>query len=184
MEKLETERLFLREMTEADYDALNAVLGDDENMRFYPHTFDAVRVKNWIVRNQERYRVFGFGLWAVCLQESGAMIGDCGLTIQNVNGTFLPEIGYHIAREHQHRGYAKEAARAVLDWIFCNTPFRMVYSYMKKENIPSSATALANDMRFIGEFTDSRGADMVVYGIDREEWLKSGRGNDKKLTCE
>lgn len=26
----------------------------------------------------ERYRVFGFGLWAVCLQSSGEMIGDCG----------------------------------------------------------------------------------------------------------
>lgn len=175
MIKLETDRLFLREMTEDDYDALYAVLGDADNMKFYPHTFDEVRVKNWINRNLERYRVLGFGLWAVCLKESGAMIGDCGLTMQNVNGTILPEIGYHIARAQQRRGYAKEAARAVRDWTFRNTPFGMVYSYMKKENTASSATALANAMRFIGEFTDNRGENMVVYGIRREEWLESGQ---------
>ena len=54
----------------------------------------------------ERYRVFGFGLWAVCLKGTGEMIGDCGLTMQNINGSILPEIGYHIAKAHQRRGYA------------------------------------------------------------------------------
>ena len=29
----------------------------------------------------KRYRVFGFGLWAVCLKGTGEMIGDCGLTM-------------------------------------------------------------------------------------------------------
>lgn len=51
----------------------------------------------------ERYRVFGFGLWAVCLKITGEMIGDCGLTIQNINGTIFPEIGYHIATAYQHQ---------------------------------------------------------------------------------
>ena len=37
------------------------------------------------------------------------MIGDCGLTMQNICGTILPEIGYHIAKACQRRGYAKEA---------------------------------------------------------------------------
>ncbi len=39
------------------------------------------------------------------------MIGDCGLTMQNINGSILPEIGYHIAKAHQRRGYAAEAAQ-------------------------------------------------------------------------
>ena len=141
--KIETEQLSLREMTEADFDALYTVLGDSDIMEHYPYTFDAARVRNWIIKNQERYRVFGFGLWAVCRKESGAMIGDCGLTMQNINGTILPEIGYHIAKTHQRCGYAKEASRAVLDWTFRNTPFGTVYSYMKKENAASSATARA-----------------------------------------
>ncbi len=173
--RIETERLFLREMTEGDFDALYTILGDSDIMEHYPYTFDAARVRNWIIKNQERYRVFGFGLWAVCLKESGTMIGDCGLTMQNINGTILPEIGYHIARTHQHRGYAKEASRAVLDWTFRNTPFGTVYSYMKKVNAASSATARANDMHFLTEFTDTEGEITAVYAITREEWRGAGR---------
>ena len=90
-------------------------------MRHYPYTFDEARVRAWIERNMERYRVNGFGLWAVCLKGSGEMIGDCGLTLQTINGNELPEIGYHIRRDFQRRGYAKEAAKAVLNWVFRNT---------------------------------------------------------------
>ena len=130
MTKIETERLILREMTPGDFDRLYAVLADSDIMQHYPHTFDETRVRNWINKNLERYRVFGFSLWAVCLKENGGMIGDCGLTMQNINGTILPEIGYHIAKAYQRRGYAKEAAQAVRDWTFRNTPFMAVYSYI------------------------------------------------------
>lgn len=108
-----TERLILRELTGDDLDSLYAVLGDSDIMRHYPYTFDETRVRNWITKNKERYRVFGFGLWAVCLKETGEMIGDCGLTMQNINNFIRPEIGYHIRADKQHKGYAKEAASAV-----------------------------------------------------------------------
>ena len=74
--RIETERLYLREMTTADYEPLYAVLADSDIMQHYPYTFDEARVRGWIDRNIERYSVFGFGLWAVCLRENGEMIGD------------------------------------------------------------------------------------------------------------
>ena len=74
----ETKRLFLREMVPEDHAALYAVLADSDIMRHYPYTFDGARVDNWIKKNIERCRVFGFGLWAVCLKSTGEMIGDCG----------------------------------------------------------------------------------------------------------
>lgn len=101
------------------------------------------------------------------------MIGDCGLTMQNINGTILPEIGYHIAKIHQNKGYATEAARAVRDWTFAVTPFRSLYSYMKKENLPSAAVARANGMTLTDEFTDDEGERSLVYQITRTEWLKN-----------
>ena len=61
---IETERLLLREMTDDDFHALYKVLADSDIMRHYPCTFDENRIKNWIERNIERYRVFGFGLYA------------------------------------------------------------------------------------------------------------------------
>lgn len=114
----ETERLRLREMTEQDYDALYKVLADSDIMQHYPYRFDEARVRGWIQKNLERYRIFGFGLWSVCLKESGEMIGDCGLTMQLIHGEIKPEIGYHIRRDQQRKGYAKEAASLVRDWAF------------------------------------------------------------------
>lgn len=167
---IETSRLLLREMGPEDFDALYAVLADSDIMQHYPYTFDEARVRNWINKNIERYRVFGFGLWAVCLQSSGEMIGDCGLTMQRIGGTILPEIGYHIAKAHQRRGYAKEAALAVREWTFAHTPFGMVYSYMKQSNLPSAAVARANGMTLLREFTDDKQEQTAVYGISRTDW--------------
>ena len=62
---LETKRLFLREMVHEDFDALYKILADSDIMQHYPHAFDENQVRGWISRNIERYRIFGFGLWAV-----------------------------------------------------------------------------------------------------------------------
>lgn len=165
---LVTKRLILREMTEADYHALYAVLADSDIMNHYPYTFDEKRVRGWITKNIERYRVFGFGLWAVCLKASGEMIGDCGLTMQNINGSIKPEIGYHIRGDMQRNGYAKEAAAAVRDWAFAHMPFGELYSYMKTDNIPSAATAQSVGMEFVCSYTDDEGECTSVYRVKRE----------------
>lgn len=170
--KLETERLFLREMKEADYEALYRVLADPGIMQHYPYAFDEERVRGWIARNMERYRIFGFGLWAVCLKETGEMIGDCGLTMQVIGGVIKPEIGYHIRADHQKKGYAKEAASAVRDWTFENTPFRQIYSYMKYTNEPSARSAMSWGCHFVEEFADEVNERTKVFMISREEWQK------------
>ena len=167
MVKIETGRLFLREMVEDDFEALRRVLGDRDIMGHYPYEFDDERIRSWIARNRERYSIFGFGLWAVCRKDTGEMIGDCGLTMQIIDGQIRPEIGYHIRRDHQRQGYAKEAARAVRDWTFENTPFRAIYSYMKAENIPSIRTAMAYGCEDAGEFRDEEGELTKVFVLRR-----------------
>ena len=168
---IETERLFLREMTENDFDALYKVLADSDIMQHYPYTFDEARVRKWIQRNIERYQIYGFGLWAVCLKETGEMIGDCGLTMQLINGQIKPEIGYHIRADKQRNGYAREAAIAVRDWTFHNTPFHIVYSYMKATNEPSVKTALAYGCKLVDVFQDDENTLTKVFAISRDQWM-------------
>lgn len=166
---IETERLFLREMDMGDFDALYAVLADPEIMRHYPYTFDEKRVREWIERNMKRYRENGFGLWAICLKDTGEMIGDCGLTIQNINGEMLPEIGYHVRKDCQRRGYAREAARAVRDWAFRNTDYPALYSYCKYTNEASYKTAESIGMRFEKEYPEKENGITHVSVIRRCE---------------
>lgn len=169
---LETQRLILREMTMDDFDALKKVLGDEEIMQHYPHHFADEDVRSWISRNLDRYKTFGFGLFAVCLKETGEMIGDCGLTMQNINGVIRPEIGYHFRKDMQRKGFAKEAATKVRDWTFENTTFNAIYSYMKYTNIPSQKSAQSWGCKFVEEYADEVNEFSKSYAITREEWNK------------
>ncbi len=166
---LETDRLFLREMNMDDFDALYKVLADREIMQHYPYDFDEERVKSWIERNMNRYQENGFGLWAVCLKDTGEMIGDCGLTLQNIEGEILPEICYHIRADYQRKGYAKEAAIAVRDWAFANTDYPALYSYCKYTNVGSYKTAESIGMHFEKEYPDSDNKITHVSVIFRGE---------------
>ena len=158
-------------MNKDDYEALYAVLADSDIMQHYPYTFDEKRVKEWIERNMNRYKENGFGLWAVCLKDTGEMIGDCGLTLQNIEGEILPEIGYHIRRDCQRRGHASEAAIAVRNWDFQNTDYRALCSYCKYTNTPSIKAAESIGMRFDREYPDETNGTTHVSSISREEWL-------------
>ena len=177
---LETGRLMLREMTPDDFDALYAVLADSDIMQHYPYTFDEARVRGWIERNMERYQKDGFGLWAVILKETGEMIGDCGLTLQNIEGEMLPEIGYHIRRDCQRRGYASEAGRAVRDWAFERLDADCLYSYMKYTNVPSYSTAMAMGMEKLKQYPDEANGITYVYAITRETWEKTRPSGTEK----
>ena len=177
---LETERLVLREMTPDDFDALYAVLADSDIMQHYPYTFDEARVRGWIERNMERYQKDGFGLWAVVLKETGEMIGDCGLTLQSIEGEMLPEIGYHIRRDCQRRGYASEAGRAVRDWAFERLDADCLYSCMKHTNVPSYSTAMAMGMEKLKQYPDEANGITYVYAITREAWKKTRRPGTEK----
>lgn len=167
---IETERLLLREYTPDDFDALYEIVSDPETMQHYPAPFTPEKTRNWIQRNLDRYQEYGFGLWAVVLKETGEFIGDCGLTIQNIDGEMLPEIGYHIHKKYWRRGYAKEAARAVRDWAFRNTRYPSLYSYMKYSNIGSWSTAMANGMKKVKEYPDPVNTVSFAFAITRQEW--------------
>lgn len=172
--KMETNRLILRKMTAADFPYLYEIFSDSQTMAHYPAPFDEARVHQWIENNQERYRMFGFGLWAVELKESGEVIGDCGVTMQNIHGIIHPEIGYHIHKAHQRKGYATEAAKACRDYIFEHSPFQTVYSYMKHTNAASYSVAIKNGMRLIEEYDDPVNTRTKVYAITRDEWQLLG----------
>ena len=175
---VETERLFLREMNMGDFDALYQILADPVIMRHYPYAFDEYKVRDWIKRNMERYCKDGFGLWAVCLKDTGELIGDCGLTLQDIEGEMLPEIGYHIRRDCQRKGYAKEAASAVRDWAFKNTDYPALYSCCKYTNVASIRTAEAIGMQFDREYPDE------ANGITHVERLGTVLGEPSPSTYE
>jgi RimJ/RimL family protein N-acetyltransferase len=170
---LETGRLRLREMTLGDFDALHALFSDPVAMQHYPKPFDPGMTKGWIgwsLRNYERY---GFGLWAVILKEEERVIGDCGLTVQQVDGVGELEIGYHILRPLWGRGYATEGAIACRDYAFGELGKERIISWMSPENIASRRVAEKTGMRLEKKTINSDGRPTVVYSMRREDRVPS-----------
>jgi [ribosomal protein S5]-alanine N-acetyltransferase len=168
---LETSRLILREFVLEDADALARVICDQETMRFYPALFDRSDADEWIARNRRRYKELGHGLWAIDLKSSGEMIGDCGITVQEVDGEDLLEIGYHLRRDLWGQGLATEAARACRDYGFTrlNAPF--LISLIRPENVPSARVAERNGMSIWKETTHAN-LRHQVYRITHAQWQR------------
>ncbi|MBE0601788.1 MAG: GNAT family N-acetyltransferase [Firmicutes bacterium] len=169
---LKTERLTLREMTPDDLPALAAILQDEPTMYAYEGAFSDEETRAWLNRQLDRYHSSGFGLWAVCLQETGEMIGQAGVTLQSVEGEELPEIGYLFNRAHWHRGYAAEAAIACKHYAFTVLGVAEIYSIIRDTNLASMNVAIRNGMtvrkRFIKHY---RGVDMphFLFGVKKSE---------------
>lgn len=172
---LETERLRLREYIPEDFPWLYEILSDKVTMQHYPKPYDQEGTWRWLYWSMNNYKVYGFGLWAIEIKATGECIGDCGITMQNIDGESLPELGYHIAKDHWRQGYGKEAAKAVRDWFFENTDFPALYSYMTHTNLPSYSTAASVGLRKIKEYVDTDGL-CFVYALKREDYLCSSQG--------
>ena len=115
---LETERLYLREMNQSDFDSLCSILQDEDTMYAYEGAFSDDEVQEWLDKQIFRYQKWNFGLWAVILKETNEMIGQCGLTMQPWKDKEVLEIGYLLARPYWHKGYAIEAAKACKTYAF------------------------------------------------------------------
>ena len=162
---LETSRIRLREMTLDDLDDLHFILSDPIAMQYYPKPFDRKMTTGWIEWNLRNYREHGFGLWAVIHKAGDRFIGDCGLTIQHVDGVDELEIGYHIIRSHWKQGFATEGAIACRDYVFDNLKRQRVISWMHPENIASRRVAEKVGMRLEKETINSSGRASVVYSM-------------------
>ena len=174
---LETERLLLREMTQADYPTLAEIMQDREAMFAYEHAFSDEETQAWLNRMLERYRTDGYGLWAVVRKETGEMIGQCGLTRQRVEEREVLEIGYLFQRKHWKQGYAIEAARACKAYAFETLNANEVFSIVRDNNIASMNVAIRNAMtircRFTKHYYDM---DMPHYAFSiRKEQYFAGK---------
>lgn len=170
MNILETPRLSLRRMEQSDYAALCAILQDPDVMYAYEHAFTGAEVQEWLDRQLSRYAQYGFGLWAVILKESGELIGQCGLTMQDCDGRQVLEVGYLFQKAFWHQGYATEAAVACKEYAFERLDADEVFSIIRDNNFPSQAVARRNGMTATGRLTKHYyGMDMphLVFSVKR-----------------
>lgn len=169
---LETERTYLREMTENDFDALCEILQDAEVMYAYEHAFSDEEVHQWLQNQLNRYKQYGYGLWAMIHKETGEFIGQVGLTMQNVEGAQELEIGYLLKRKYWHQGYATETARACKSYAFNKLKQNRVTSIIRDNNYSSQRVAERVGMKMEKKFTKH------YYGMDMPHYVFAMHNED------
>src|SRR5437763_5140442 len=138
--QLTTGRLALRELEEGDWPAVLAYQSDPRYLRYY----------EWTERTEEDVRAFvrmlvglreeeprtKFQL-AVVLREGGQLIGNCGVRVNNP-AMREANIGYELDPRHWGRGYATEAARAILGFGFAELHPHRVWAECVADNVRSA----------------------------------------------
>ena len=117
--------------------------------------------------------------FAIELRSAGTLIGDCGV-LTDASDPRQCELGFTIAAEFQRRGYATEAARLVLDYLFGARAKHRVHACCDARNLPSATVLERLGMRREGHLRESTWAkgewtDDLLYGLLRTEW-QAARG--------
>jgi RimJ/RimL family protein N-acetyltransferase len=146
---LETERLVLRRLTDGDAEFILELLNGEAFLRYIGDKGvrtgeDAVRyIREGPMASYERH---GFGLYRVELKEGGEAVGICGLLQRDALPD--PDVGFALLPRYWSRGYAREAAAAVLAHARTGGQVRRVLAITSPDNTASMAVLAALGFRF------------------------------------
>lgn len=136
---LETERLVLRGPRLSDFEPWAAFFASERSVfeRGMMHRVEAYRT--WAA-DAALWTLRGYGAFGCDDKATGAYVGEVG--IYQPEGYPGPELGWFVVPEAEGKGYAAEAARAVLDWIRDTFDWRHVTSIIDPRNSRSIALGL------------------------------------------
>lgn len=173
---IHTERLTLRLMTSADVDDVHAYQSRDDVCEYLLHearTRDEVEV--WVAKYGAATELAADGDWIEpAVELGGRVIGHMYLTIASVENRGA-EIGWTLHPDYFGRGFATEAAAAILDLAFGELGLHRVRAELDPRNDASIALCRRLGMREEGHFVKDlyfKGdwADTGVYAILDYEW--------------
>lgn len=158
--RFETERLIIRPVEARDGEAWIAMVSDPDVRRYLPQgpipTIEVVHAMIEKRHTMERER--GYAMWTIVLKNTSEFVGQCGLFPAEGKGPEI-EIAYHFKKASWGKGYATEAATAVLAHALGQIGLDRIIGIVMPENVASCRVLEKAGMRFEGFAT--------YYGIDR-----------------
>ncbi|MGV2978179.1 GNAT family N-acetyltransferase [Roseibium alexandrii] len=79
----------------------------------------------------------GVGLWIIAEKDSDDPVGLCGLVVRD--GLDMPDLGYAFHKDHRGKGYAQEAAKAIIAFARSELGLSQLCAITHPENARSSA---------------------------------------------
>jgi ribosomal-protein-alanine N-acetyltransferase len=139
---VKTPRLLIREFVQDDLDNLARLFGDAEVMKYMgDEVFTRDTSKAELDKCLGHYRERGWGMWALCLNETSEFIGRCGFLVWDLPEVQGTEVSFALLPEHWGKGYATEGATAVRDYAFQDLGLDRVISIVDPPNLASIRVA-------------------------------------------
>lgn len=134
---IETERLLLRPLTVNDAADVFEWVSDPIVNRYMPYSLyqNLEQVEDWLRTINEEDNEFAF-----CLKESGKVIGSGSIVIDSEANAY--RVGYNISRSYWQKGYATEAAKAMIQWAYDNLNARGFIAKHATDNTASGKVLL------------------------------------------
>lgn len=146
-----TKRCLVRESMPADVESFYRIYRDKSVTAYMEDLFQDKEAELAYIREyiEKIYGFYGFGMWTVCLRETGEVIGRAGLSVRE--GFEEPELGYVIGKKWQRQGIATEVCRAILDYGRDELGFTQVRALMHPENTASKGLCRKLGFSYTGE---------------------------------
>lgn len=176
---LTTARLTLRPFARSDVDAVTCLAGAREIAQYtlhIPHPYERPMAQAWIASHRERFES-GEGLaLAVTQKDTDVLVGAVSLSIDAANQT--AELGYWIGVPYWGRGYATEAAQAMVGYGFTELDLYRIHACHLAPNAASGRVMQKLGMTREGLLRAHvvKGGvhhDLVLYGLLRSEFKSS-----------
>ena len=175
----ETPRLWLREFTVDDVDALYELDNDPAVMRYVGRPSSREEILTETLPAFLRYYATypGYGFWAAIDKATGDFLGWFHFRPRPGDPVDEPELGYRLVQRAWGRGYATEGSRCLIDLGFRQFGARRVVAETMVVNTASRRVMEKAGLRQIRTFhqqwPDKLEGDEhgdVQYAITREEW--------------
>ena len=168
---IKTNRLLIRKFKQEDWKAVYDYTANPIVMKYIPEgIFTKVGAKEFVNKNSG-IKAENF---AVTLIDENILIGH--VIFHKYFGEHTYEIGWVFNPQYQNRGYASEAAQAVLDFGFKQMDLHRVIATCQPENVPSFRVMEKIGMRREGLFkkcipNGKEWWDEFFYAVLKEEWI-------------
>ena len=142
-----TPRLFARRIVATDVDAMLAVYGDPESMRWVGNgqPLDRAQCAYWVEVTHRNYAGRGYGMVTLLERDSGAIAGFCGLV--HPDGQREAEIKYALLGAFRGKGLATEAAAGLLRYGAAVHGLREIIATVAPDNLASQRVLLKAGMQ-------------------------------------
>jgi len=162
---VETERLCIRKITDADAQKLSIVLADATVMKYSTVGVHCEQqIHEYIANCQKQYDLNGYGHWAIYNSSTFEFIGVCGLNKHEIDSGEVIHINYRLAANQQGKGYAVESTLGVLDFAKHSLKIDVIHALIEPENISSVKVVNRTGFKFI-ETSSFRGFKVDVYQV-------------------